>query len=270
MLGAFYTAASGVLTQQRMLNAIANNVDNAQTPGYKKDRVLTSSFQQELVRQEGNRNTVIGTGDTIRTVREVAVDLGPSSVQDTGRALDFAITGQGFFNVVDANGDTYMTRNGSFALDDEGFLVTETGARVQGTRGDIEIGKADNFSVTPQGLIYTSEGRSLGVLQITMPTEGTQLRKVTNGMYVVDESPALTPQQMQTYAETGELPVGITPGTTVSLNPNIQQGVLESSNVNMGDEMTQLMATQRRFQQSSKALEIIDTLNQRTAQIAEL
>lgn len=123
MLRGFYTAASGILSQQRTLEVLTNNIANIRTPGFRASRVVKSPFEMELLaRMEENetKSAVIGSSAPMQLVSEVPVKFDTSALQETGRALDFAIDGEGFLNIVspadaaDNPGVQYLTRNGSF------------------------------------------------------------------------------------------------------------------------------------------------------------
>ena len=118
MATGFYTAASGMLMQQRSLNVIANNMANASTPGYKTERVVSTTFEQELlVRQEGFNKTPIGTGDAVKIVEDVPTRFDESYVKVTDRPFDMAIMGEGYYLIKDSAERRYLTRNGHFDID---------------------------------------------------------------------------------------------------------------------------------------------------------
>lgn len=269
MMSGFYTLASGMLTQQRALNTVSNNIANAKTPGYKEDRVVTSTFQQlMLTRQEGGTNTTIGKGEPLRVIHDALVNMEPAALEETQREFDLAISGQGFFNILTGEGETYYTRDGRLDIDEEGFLVLPGKGRVQGMRGDIEVGSG-YFSVNAQGMVFNEAGRVIDTLNITAPQEGTIMNRAANGMYQIDPNPALTPDQVRAQMEgTAPAPAGDT--MTAVVNPQIVQGALERSNIDYNREMSLLIETQRNFQSCSKALQMMDTVNQKTVAIAGL
>ena len=100
MLRGFYTAASGILTQERTLNVLTNNMANVNTPGFRASRVVTTTFEHEfLTRIEGENIGAIGKGAPIRMVSDVPVRFDPSMLEESGRPYDVALDGQGFFNI---------------------------------------------------------------------------------------------------------------------------------------------------------------------------
>lgn len=255
MATGFFTAASGMMMQQRTLNVIANNMANANTPGFKAERVVSTTFQQELLmRQQGYNRTFIGTGDAVKVVEDVPTEFDESFVKTTERPFDLAIQGEGFFTVKSDDGKQYLTRNGQFDIDTEGYLILPGVGRVQGSRGDLKIGGSD-FTVDSEGAVYNTKGRSVGNLQIVAASPEAELEKFPNGLFQVPG---------------GEGVVGETAGLSEVTNPQIGQGMLEASNANFNREMALLMEAQRTFQSCSKALMMIDEIEQRAANIASL
>ncbi|MFV0498320.1 MAG: flagellar hook-basal body protein [Candidatus Fimivivens sp.] len=251
----FFTAASGMMMQQRTLNVIANNMANANTPGFKTERVVSTTFQQALLmRQQGYNRTFIGSGDAVKVVEDVPTQFDQSLIKSTGRPFDLAIEGDGFFSVKAADGKQYLTRNGQFDMDDAGYLVLPGVGRVQGSRGDLKILGSD-FSVNSQGAVYNTKGRMVGSLQIVAVSSEAELEKFPNGLFQVPG---------------GEGVLGETVGLSEISTPKIGQGMLENSNANYNREVALMMETQRTFQSCSKALMMIDEIERKAANIASL
>ncbi len=245
MLTGFYTATSGMLTQQRTLNVHANNLNNLNTPGFKSEKVVTTTFQQEFLnRLEGGVYTPVGHGAPLVTVEDIRTKFDSSMLERTDRALDFAIEGEGFFTVRSGERDM-LTRNGNFAIDEEGYLILRGIGRVQGYKGDIHV-RTSKFTITPDGEILDEKERVIDSFLISIPAEDTKLEKYPNGLFAADE--------------TG-LPDD---GLEFIDMPRILQGVTERSNVDINREMTAMIETQRNFQSCNNALKIIDTMNQKT------
>lgn len=251
MLANHYTIASGILTRQREIDVIGKNLVNAQTPGYRADRLLIAPFEQELlIRQEQAGAQVLGNGvaATSAVVGEEVALFNMGTVSTTGRELDMAIGGEGFYNVQAADGTVYLTRNGSFDIDAEGYLTLPQYGRVMGANGALQVGEA-GFQVEENGDIFSAGGNYLGSLLVTVPAEGTRLEKLDNGMFQF-------PQGAQMNNAQGYV---------------IAQKSLELSNVDMNREMTYLMEAQRAFQACSSALQVVDGLNRKAAtQIASI
>ena len=255
MATGFFTAASGMMMQQRTLNVLANNMANANTPGFKTERVVSTTFQQELLtRQQGYNQTKIGSGDAVKVVEDVPTQFDESLIKTTGRPFDLAIEGEGFFSVKDADGKQYLTRNGQFDINNEGYLVLPGVGRVQGSRGDLKIEGSD-FSVNSEGTVYNTKGRMVGSLQVIAASREAKLEKFPNGLFQVPG---------------GEGVLGETAGLSEVSSPKIGQGLLEASNANYNREVALLMETQRTFQSCSKALTMIDEIERKAANIASL
>lgn len=296
MATGFYTAASGMLMQQRILNVLGNNMSNDQTPGFKTARTISSTFEWELLnRVENHRDHLLNAkASPVRIVHDVPTDIESGSFMETQRPYDMAVNSEGFFNVIE-NGETYMTRNGNFDIDPEGYLILRGHGRVQGEDGDIHVG-GSNFTVDVDGSIHTVDSRGKRVdidkLLITAPDEGILLTVKRNGMYQLDGDPKQTPVAMgpngplDAQAQPVQPPVPgaaaegedapepndderIPIGAHVVENPNIRQFSLETSNVELNREMALMMETQRNFQSCSRALSVIDEIDSRTVMIAQ-
>lgn len=245
MLSGFYTASSGMLVQQRNLNVISNNLANSQTTGYKSERLVTSTFDQEfLTRIEKNNTEQIGVGSAVSLVDDVITNFNGSSLDETARPLDMAIVGEGFFNVQGAERQ-YMTRNGNFNIDQEGYLVLKDVGRVLGQNGAINLNGSSGFAVSSDGSIFDENGQYVDRLLITMPTEDANMLKYNNGLY------------SSTAVETLD-------------NATVYQNVLERSNTDMNLEYTRLIEAQRAFTSCSTALRIVDQMNAKAATLASI
>ncbi|MDL2294129.1 flagellar hook-basal body protein [Ruminococcaceae bacterium OttesenSCG-928-D13] len=247
MLQGFYSAASGMLQQQRHLNVIANNLANVKTAGFKVNRLVSTTFEQELLmRLERNNSAPIGTGEPIRIVDEVADLWTTGGYTETFRVFDMGITGYGFFNVQAENGNTYLTRNGQFALDEEGYLELRGQGRVLGVGNQPIRVNVDDIIVDEFGNITNSEnGLPIGQLLITAPVDGTDIEEQRNGMY--------TAAQVAVVEE-----------------PGVVQGAYENSNVDMSEELQAMIMAQRNFSSASQALQFIDATYAKAVNIAAL
>ena len=246
MLAGYYTISSGMMTSQQQIDAIGNNLVNVLTPGYKAERVLTSAFEKELlVRQEKNNSQVLGdgTGSVMNYVTDVATVFSMGNLQSTDREGDVAIGGSGFFNIQGANGQTYLTRNGSFTIDKEGYLELSGFGRVLGENGSPIQVKQSGFTVMSNGEIIDKDGNVQAKFMITLPNENATMERLDNGMFRV------------------------TAGGTMNADGNysLVDKCLELANVEYNQEMTTLIQAQRAFQSCSSALQIMDSMNTKAA-----
>ena len=238
MSNGFYTAAQAMLIQQRRLNTISNNIANVKTNGYKKEETVISTFEESLqYRIQYNQKTLIGSESRLIGIDEINFRVDIANLEDTNRSLDIALVSEGFFTVRQ-NNTIFFTRDGSFNIDSEGYLVTSKGARVQGMKGDIRV-MNDSFIVNETGLVINSNGQVIDRLSIQTPNDNSNLVKMENGYFTE------------------------TSGNMTQTNPWVIQSMLENSNVDVTEEMTQLMEVQRNFQSVANALKTIDGLNAR-------
>ena len=237
MLEGLYSAAAGMAAQQQHMDAVANDLANVDTTGYKKVRVGFRDLLYTPARTAAGAGVDLGAGSA---ATQLGRTLDQGSLQNTGNMLDVAIQGQGFFEVRQANGQPALTRDGSFHLNANGQLVTSDGLRLQppitvprGTTGD-------QVTISANGAV-AANGRQLG-----------SLRLVT-----VRSPEALTPAGSNLFtANAASGPIRPVTGNGTTL----QQGYLEGSNVDMADSMVDMMDAQRSFELASKAIQMQDDM----------
>ncbi len=241
MFSGYYTIASGMLTRQREIDVIGNNLTNVSTPGYRGETSITGSFEQELLkRTDSSSSTVLSASmDTITTMEEIVTDFSGGNIKQTENPFDMSISGYGFFAVENDDGEVFLTRGGSFDMDEEGYLILSGKGRVQGNFGDIEV-KDANFVVTEKGGVFDSEGFFAGNIGVYNLPEGSEIQRTVDGMF--------NATNMNIVAET---------------DSTVHQGSIELSNVDINKEMADLIEVQRAFQSCSSALQIIDEINRK-------
>jgi len=247
MLRGFYTAASGMVSQERRLNAISNNIANANTVGFKKEDVAFGTFGEHIaVRMNAYNMAPVhqhGGGVWMQTVDLKFTDFEQGSFDFTSRAFDLAIQGEGFF-VIDTPQGNRLTRDGQFALDEEGYLILPGFGRVQGIEGDIQLTRSD-FVVGRNGEIFMrdeddpTEFELVDRLMIALPEDLTALEREPSKLFFAEN-----------YTIAGENPE----------NTMILQETLESSNVNMAVQMTGMMAAQRSLQSAAQLVRMFDEM----------
>ncbi len=250
MLSGFYTIASGILQQERTISVLGNNITNAKTPGFRAARLVSTTFEHEfMARLEKNNSALIGSTAPLRVVSEVPVNFESGSLEETGRPYDMAIDGAGFFVVENGAGARFLTRNGNFDLDDEGYLILRGAGRVLNRGGGpIRLQNAD-FTVLQNGEIRNAEDDNVGALAVVTVPENTEIQSNPNGTFSI--------QNMNNVQQAEA--------------PRVAQGWLERTNMDITQEYAMVMEAQRAFQACSTALQIVDRLNQKAAtQIASL
>jgi flagellar basal-body rod protein FlgG len=255
-----WIAKTGLDAQQTNLDVISNNLANISTAGFKRSRPIFEDLVYQNIRQPGalsSQQTNLPTGLQIGTgVRPVAVERihTQGNVQLTENELDVAIRGDGFFQVLMPDGTTAYTRDGSFMKDDQGQLVTASGYTVQPT------------IVIPVDAIAISIGRD-GV--VTVKTAGTvQPTQVGDIQLATFINPAgLESISENLYAETNAsgAPNVNTPGLNGA--GTLLQRYIETSNVNMAEELVNMIIAQRAFEINSKAISTSDQMLARLTQL---
>lgn len=241
MLRGYYTAANGIINEQRILNVITNNMANVKTAGYKNETAIPTTFAEELLLINGEHSQ---TGTIrYRTLEETFTNLEQGSFEDTGSRLDVALIGNIYFNIENRKtGETLLTRNGQFSLDAEGYLALGPSGRILDINGNpIQLGTAD-FTVSRDGVITTDDGRTF-TLGLTYLEPDTAIERVDDNMFRPYED-----------FETGNIPAGE--------KYQVRQGSYERSNVDIAEEMVKAMDSQNVFTACSTALKIINSVNQ--------
>ncbi len=244
MLRGFYIASNGLLNQQRVLNTISNNVANAQTPGYKSDTSVQNTFKRELIRLNQGRRNQTGAIE-YKYIEKSYTQLTQGSFEFTERPLDIAIEGPVYFNIQGKDGNQYLSRNGQFSLDNEGYLELAGSGRVLGGNGPIYIGTSD-FAVNDKGDIYI-DGQYSDSLQLTYVSDNSNVNKKGDNLFELAEGAETNPPDDMEYS--------------------IIQGAFERSNIDMATEMTKAMAAQRSFESMAQALKMVDSINEKAANV---
>lgn len=237
MFQGFYDLTSNLITQNRNLNIISNNMSNVSTPGYKMDRMMESTFRDEMLyRYDQDGKTAVGTVSRMNVADERVTDYTEGGIRETGYPLDVGLTGDGFFVIQTDNGEVY-TRNGSFNLDNDGYLILPGMGRVLGTDGRPIQMDTDEIAIDSQGRITTEDGRRyFGTLDVVDFADYAQLTKVTGGVFQAAEAPV------------------------AARNTVVTQKFLEDSNVSLAEQMTAMMSSQRVLQGSAQILRMYDQL----------
>ncbi|PSL45758.1 flagellar basal-body rod protein FlgG [Salsuginibacillus halophilus] len=260
MLRGFYGAGAGMITQQRHSEMLNNNLANAQTPGYKGDNASIRSFPEMLMQAEnvgaapGGRNELIGSMNTGTYMQERTPNFAQGDTRQTENNTDMAIvqgdvpvneegnSGALFFNVANEDGDLRYTRNGSFAVDGEGFLTTAQGNYVLDDAGDEIFVNNEEFTVDAGGNVFDDDGEELATIDISFAAAPEDLVKEGDGLLAVPE-------------DEDALPTAIGDD---DINYDINQGFVEESNVDLMRTMSDMMESMRIFEANQTVLQAYD------------
>ncbi|MGH8294103.1 MAG: flagellar basal-body rod protein FlgG [Steroidobacteraceae bacterium] len=255
MNAALWAAKTGLDAQQTEMAVISNNLANVNTTGFKQDRAVFEDLLYQNQTQPGadtSQTTESPSGMSIGTgVRVVATekDYSQGSLTQTGNPLDLAIQGQGFFQIQMPDGTLAYTRDGTFQTNAQGQLVTSSGYLVQ---PGITI---------PQGAQSVTIG-SDGTVSVTLPGQSatTQIGQIQLVNFI--NPPGLQPigQNLLVQSAASGSPQSGSPGTNGF--GTLSQGELESSNVNVVEELVNMIQTQRAYEMNSKAISTVDQMLQ--------
>lgn len=260
MINSLWISKTGMQAQQTQLDVISNNMANVSTNGFKRASAVFEDLMYQNLRQVGaadtgqnNLPTGLQIGLGVRTVA-TSRQFSQGSLQQSGNPLDLAINGQGFLQVALPDGTTGYTRDGSLQVDAQGRLVTASGLAVV---GDITV-PAEAQSVTI--------GKD-GVVTATLPGNATPQPLGSLELANFINPAGLEPRGQNLYTETvasGNPSTGA-PGTA-GLG-TLMQGYVETSNVNVVQELVTMIQTQRAYEMNSKAIQTSDQMLQRLGQL---
>ena len=245
MVRGLYAAAAGIFTQQKAFNTTSNNIANSTTSGFKAQNTIESSFGEHVVNRMSSLGSIaqpnIGTGAFMTVNSDTYTDFTQGNLEDTGRSVDMALNGKGFFLVESETLGQVVTRNGQFELNADGELILPGVGKVLNDGGSTITLDGSNFAVSGNGVISIG-GDEVDMLAVVIPDgEGVQMKSVGNGAYQSDN---------YTQAEEGTY--------------QVLQGKLEVSNVNMAQEMSKLIAGQNHYSSCAQIIKMYDKINEIT------
>jgi flagellar basal-body rod protein FlgG len=260
MIRSLWIAKTGLDAQQTQLDVISNNLANVSTNGYKRSRAVFEDLLYQTIRQPGaasSQQTTIPSGLTLGTgVQPIATEriFTQGGLSQTSNPLDVAINGQGFFQIQMPDGTLAYTRDGSFQKDSTGQVVTSSGFPV-------------SPSITIPSNALTVSISQDGIVSITQPgtTATTQVGTIQLATFVNPGGLQSTGQNLFIETASSGTPTPNTPGTngTGLLN----QGYVETSNVNVAEELVSMIQTQRAYEMNSKAVTTSDQMLSRLTQM---
>ena len=250
MDSSMWVAKTGLDAQQTRMTVIANNLANVNTVGFKRDRTMFEDLLYQTVRRAGGQTAadaqsptgmMVGTGTRVLATEKI---YRQGNLMTTDNALDIAISGEGFFQILQPDGNLAYSRDGAFKLSANRELVTANGYRLQpaitvpNNAAGITIGNDGTVSVD----LFDGSSQNIGNIQIARFLNAAGLEPI--GQNLLRETAASGQPQQARPGQNGA-------GTLV-------QGALEASNVNVVEEMVNMIETQRAYEINSKAISAVD------------
>jgi len=261
MLRSLHISRTGLEAQQTQLDVISNNLANVSTTGFKRGRAVFEDLLYQTIRQAGansSQQTLLPSGFQlgvgVRTVATERIHV-QGSLQQTGNALDVAINGRGFFQIQMPDGSVSYTRDGSFQVNDQGTLVTASGfvvlpqMQIPQDALQISIGRDGIVTATQPGNPNTIT--QLGQIQLATFVNYAGLQSAGENLY--QETAASGPPQVDNPGNNG---LGL-----------LNQSFIETSNVNVAEELVNMIITQRAYELNPRAITTSDQMLQRLTQI---
>ncbi|MCM1327880.1 MAG: flagellar hook-basal body complex protein [Ruminococcus sp.] len=251
MLRGYYTAANGIINEQRILNVITNNLANAKTAGYKSDEAIPTTFEEKLLLMRNGRRSETGN-ISYRTIEVTDTNLEQGTMENTQSRLDMALVGNVYFNIEERRtGERLLSRNGQFTINGEGFLTLGTTGYVLDENGErIQLNNSADIIVDRFGEITTADGRTIN-LGLSFLDPEVDVEKVDDNL-------------MRPYEDT---PIGNIPADAIY---QVRQGWYERSNVNVAEETIRAMDAQQVFTACSSGLKIADSINQMAVNLCQI
>ncbi len=228
MIKGIYDTAASMVPRQKKQEVIANNLANSETAGFKKDSLFLRVFKNAKLTGSNP-----GPSWEVRMIDKVYTSFRPGALEKTGRDLDVALQGDGFFVVQTPDGEAY-TRDGAFSLSPDGTLINSDNLPVLTDSGPVVL-QGGKVSVGTDGRISV-DSISVGKLRIVDFEDKSKLMKSGDGLFVA--SPDAAPQPL--------------------VSPEVRQGYLERSNVDVLKEMVDMIDTYRGFETGQKMIQIQD------------
>ena len=260
MINSLWISKTGMEAQQMQLDVISNNLANSSTNGFKRASAVFEDLMYQNLRQAGSNSseqsqlpTGLQVGLGVRTVA-TSRSFSQGALQQSSNKLDVAVQGNGFFQVTMPDGTTNYTRDGAFQVDSQGRLVTATGLPI-----------ANGVTVPANATSIAIAGDGTVTAQIPGTVSPQSIGTIALASFI---NPAgLDPKGQNLYAETpaSGQPNSGTPGAN-GLG-SLMQGYVETSNVNVVQELVTMIQTQRAYEMNSKAIQTSDQMLQKLGQL---
>ena len=249
MIRGLYVAGTGMMVQRRLMENVTNNITNVETTGYKKNYLITHSFDEVMLERIHDAEFVglkpqVGNMTFGALVDQIYQDFSQGGFETTGRSTDMALAGDGFFVVSTPEGERY-TRSGAFALTVDGYICDPNGNYLLGRNGRINVGNS-NFGVSENGTVM-SDGQYIDTIRTVSFADNNTLRSQGSNLY------------------------SSTAGAIEGSDAVIKQGFVENSNVAVSREMVDMITVFRAYETNQKILTMIDeTLGKAVNEIGAL
>ncbi len=255
MNGALWTAKTGLDAQQTRMQVISNNLANTNTTGFKRDRAVFQDLLYQTIRQPGAQSSQdtqlpsgLSTGTGVRVVSTEKL-FTQGNLSRTDDQMDLAIQGRGFFEVLTPDGTLAYSRDGSFQVDSQGQMVTATGYALQ---PGITI---------PEGATGITIGQD-GTVTAALPGQAAPAQLGAIGLTDFINPSGLEAKGGNLYAETAASGAPLQGTAGIGGLGTLIQGSVETSNVNVVEELVSMIETQRAYEISSKAISTTDGMLQ--------
>ncbi|MDO9235043.1 MAG: flagellar basal-body rod protein FlgG [Aquabacterium sp.] len=260
MMRSLWVSKSGMEAQQTQLDHIANNLANSGTNGYKQSHAVFEDLMYQNLRQSGansSEQTVLPTGLQVGLgVRAVATSrqFSQGNLAQTSNNMDVAIQGKGFFQIAMPDGTTGYTRDGSFQIDSQGQIVTNNGYLVQ---------PGITLPPTASGVTIGNDGTITAMLPGQVAPQNLGQIQLANFI-----NPAgMEPKGQNIFTETASSGAPQTGAPASAGMGSLSQGFVETSNVNVVQELVTMIQTQRAYELNSKAIQTSDQMLQKLGQM---
>jgi len=271
LIRGLYTGASGMVVEMHRMDTIANNLANVNLTGYKRDTSIQKAFPELLLRRMNDNGVYVfpfGSVDTTPIVgklgtgveqNEVYTVFTQGALKETGNSFDLALEGKGFFSVDTPEGERY-TRNGTFLINSDGYLVTKEGGYVLGENGTVKL-KKNNFVVDQDGKIYqnanfTGDDHRL----VSLEENQWENMELVDRLKVVDFKRERYLKKMGNSYWNSTQESGKAEVIPENNRPKVRQGFLEGANVNPVTEMVKMIEVNRSYEANQKLIQSEDTL----------
>lgn len=249
MIRGLYIAGTGMLTAQRQMDVITNNVANVETVGFKEDEMLSQTFASMLIERIHDPSVVsareVGTLEPGVHIDRIITDYTQGPMESTGLSTDLALAGAGYFAIGTAQGERY-TRAGNFTVAANGLLVTQEGNAVLGESGPIAVNGQD-FVINESGEVMV-EGQVIDRLRLVTFDDDSLLRKAGDNLFINHGG-----------------------ARAIERGCVVKQGFLENSNVDVGETMVEMITTYRLYESNQRILQMTDeTLGKAVNEIANV